>query len=98
MTPGSLLAVQIWNACDRSGLSSSDPPLTLRTSGSALLRWNSLVPQSGQKLQAIRPPESVGRSQTLGAPDVSPKSSTLTISEMPKAEADCARHSVQWQA
>jgi hypothetical protein len=55
------------------------------------------VPQSGQKLQARRPPEVVGRSQTLGAPAVNLTSSALTISEIPKAEADCARHSVQWQ-
>jgi hypothetical protein len=72
--------------------------LTLRVPGSALPWWNSRVPQSGQKLQAIRPPEAVGRSQTLGAPDVSLTSSVPTISDIPKAEADCARHSVQWHA
>jgi hypothetical protein len=42
-------------------------------------------------------PLSVSRVQNFGAPCVTVRPVFFTSTEMPKAEADCLRHSWQWQ-
>ena len=97
ITPGSLREVQTWMASPRSRVWSRDPPLTLMVSGSPAASCHSREPQSGQKAQCRVRPLSVARDQRSVLPWVRWKSSRRTKSEMPKAEADCLRHSRQWQ-
>jgi hypothetical protein len=54
-------------------------------------------PHSAQKWQLNVRPLSVERDHRFGTPRVSTKPALLTITEMPNAEADCFRHSSQWQ-
>jgi hypothetical protein len=58
---------------------------------------HSRVPQSGQKAHSTFPPLSASRAQYRGVPLNSLKLSRGTMNEMPNADADCLRHSVQWQ-
>ena len=54
-------------------------------------------PQAGQKAQRMVWPLSVGRDQKRGLPAVRRRAARGAITEMPNAEADCRRHSRQWQ-
>jgi hypothetical protein len=54
-------------------------------------------PHSGQNAQSTTRPLSAGRDQKRGTPESRLKSARLTHTEMPKADADCLRHSRQWQ-
>jgi hypothetical protein len=55
-------------------------------------------PHSGQKAQSSTATAlSVGRDQKRCRPESSEKSVRLTHTEIPNAEADCFRHSRQWQ-
>jgi hypothetical protein len=58
--------------------------------------WRMRVPQSAQNMHSSTLPLSVGRLQLLRWPCVSMNASVGTMTEMPKAEADCLRHSRQW--
>jgi hypothetical protein len=61
-------------------------------------RWcQSLVPQLPQKAQSSVLPVSVGRDQNLGFPWVRRNAACGTMKDIPNAEADCLRHSTQWQ-
>lgn len=51
----------------------------------------------GQKKQSSMRPLSVGRVHLLSLPLTSLTSELRTMAEMPNAEADCLRHSLQWQ-
>ena len=76
---------------------SSEPPLTLIGSAGSTPSCHSREPQAGQKAQISVRPLSARRDQRATAPRPRRKSARRTISEMPKAEADCFRHSRQWQ-
>jgi len=54
------------------------------------------LPQSGQKTQTIVRPLSAARGHLFTAPRVGRKSARRAMTEMPKAEDDCLRHSRQW--
>ena len=55
------------------------------------------VPQSGQKAQRMRRPLLASRVQNFGVPCVTRIVPAGMVSDMPKAELDWCRHSVQWQ-
>src|SRR5205807_7660471 len=98
MTPGNLRFTQAWLTAGKSTGSSSEPPLSVKNS---LLppaySCHRREPRPGQKAQSSTRPLSVGRDQKRGVPETSVKSARLTQTEMPNAEADCLRHSRQWQ-
>src|SRR3954471_14371002 len=96
-TPGSLREVQMWIAWERSGGVSSEPPLRVSHSAPPSGACQSREPQSGQNAQVSRLPLSVSRVQNFGTPCVTLRPDLVTSTEMPKAEADCLRHSRQWQ-
>lgn len=96
-TPGSLLEVQMWVAAPRSTGSSNEPPLMLMVSGLPLLWCQSREPQMTQKTHSSRCPDAVWRDQDEVSPRRSVNSLLGTVNEIPNADADCLRHSVQWQ-
>lgn len=96
-TPGTLREVQICTAPPRSGGSSSDPPLMLSVSVLPRCWCQRREPQSIQNMQSSIWPLFVGRDQSLGVPLIKRNPDCRTTSEIPKADADCLRHSPQWQ-
>ena len=61
-------------------------------------RWcQSRAPQSWQNQQSRVWPLAVGRDHSFGSPRITPNAACDTCTEIPKAEDDCLRHSVQWQ-
>ena len=60
------------------------------------LAWRMRVPQSTQNMHSSTLPLSVGRLHVLRLPCLSTNASAGTMTEMPKADADCLRHSRQW--
>src|SRR5437879_12944702 len=97
-TPANVRPPQTWlTACKSTG-SSGEPPFSVKNS---LLppaySCHRREPHPGQKPQSSTRPLSVGRDQKRGVPETSLKSARLTQTEMPNAEADCLRHSRQWQ-
>ncbi|HEX2529324.1 MAG TPA: hypothetical protein VHL31_23905 [Geminicoccus sp.] len=72
------------------------PPLML-TLPSRTERCHSREPQFPQKAQSSVSPVDVGRVQERGTPLVRRTAGQVTITEIPNAEADCLRHSRQWQ-
>lgn len=91
-TPGSRRAVQICTASPRSTGVSSDPPLTETVPLAGSGACHNRLPQTGQKTQSSPVPRSVARDHVAGLPATSSSASAGTITEMPKAEADCFRH------
>ena len=87
----------MWIAALRSGPSSSEPPLIDISASTGSLTCHRRLPQSGQKAQSISLPLSVARDQTRGSPRTSRSAAVGTMTEIPNADDDCARHSVQWQ-
>src|SRR5882672_733379 len=83
-------------SCKSTG-ASSDPPLMLIVLLSPRRLCHKRDPHTGQKAQSSQWPLSVGRDQNCGVPRVTLKVARGTTIEMPNAEADCFRHSVQWQ-
>jgi len=97
-TPFSFRLVQMWIAVDRSTGSSKEPALIVSVAEAAPSgSCHSRDPQAGQKAQTTRRPLSADRVQKLGAPEVTRKPARGTSSDRPNAEADCLRHSRQWQ-
>ena len=95
--PGSLREVQMWIAVEMSTGSSSEPALSVTVSGSPSVSCQSRDPHVGQNAHLRRLPLSVGRVHQFGAPCVTRSPARGTISDIPNAEADCFRHSRQWQ-
>lgn len=87
----------MWTAELRSIGSSSEPPLMLMELARSLSPCQIRDPQSGQKKQSSARPLSASLDHCFGVPRTSRNPDLLTITEMPNAEADCLRHSVQWQ-
>ena len=50
-----------------------------------------------QKAHSSRCPDAVGRDQYCGLPCSSLSALLAMVNEIPNAEDDCFRHSVQWQ-
>src|SRR3954468_17065323 len=96
MTPGSLREVQMWIAALRSTGWSSEPPLTVIVAEPGLA-CHTREPQVPQNMQSSVHPLSVRRDQVRTSPCCRLNALFGTRSEMPKAEADCLRHSRQWQ-
>ena len=84
-------------AVPRSSGSSRQPPLTLSVAGCPVLRCHRREPQSGQNAQSRTCPEAVRRDHSRGEPCSSRSAVRGIVKEIPKAEEDCFRHSVQWQ-
>jgi hypothetical protein len=95
-TPCNLLDVQMWIAGPRSTAVSNEPPLMLRVAGLPPLWCQSREPQLAQKAHSSLCPDAVGRDQNDVSPWRSVKSLLGTVNEIPNAEEDCLRHSVQW--
>src|SRR5216684_5523227 len=89
-TPGSLRIVQMWIAAPRSTGWSNDPPLTLTVSDSPSVSCQSRDPQSGQNAHLSVRPLAVPRDQNFVVPRVTRNSDRRTMSDMPKADDDCA--------
>src|SRR5712692_9411374 len=77
----------------RSRASSSEQPLTEIVAPFGSPSCHSREPQRAQNTQRNRRPLSVSRVQELTVPCTSRKSAAGTTAEMPKADADCLRHS-----
>jgi hypothetical protein len=54
-------------------------------------------PHTTQNMQSSTRPLSVGRRQVRTSPSVSANAASGTITDIPNADADCRRHSRQWQ-
>ena len=72
------------------------PPLSVRVPEPGLA-CQTREPHAGQNMQSSVRPLSVCRDQVLGSPAVRLNAALGTSSETPNAEADCFRHSRQWQ-
>src|SRR5579863_9554733 len=96
ITPASLRVVQMCIAEVRSGGSSSEPPFTLIVLSRPSV-WQMREPHASQNVQANTPPLSVGRLQVRTLPCIIANALAGTMTEMPNADADCLRHSRQWQ-
>ena len=86
----------MWTAAPRSGGRSSEPPLSVRVSEPGLA-CQTREPQPGQNMQRSVRPLPVFRDQVLASPAVRLNAVLGTSSETPNAEAECFRHSRQWQ-